>query len=234
MRVFLFTVCVFIYSLTYAQPGGGGGGRQGGPPQGGGQGGQQQQHPEMREFNASEVAGIFSYDVDEAVKKIKIKKDKNLVLKVRRTIDKYNIKVQEIEILNKDNFDTLNVYVNAVMKSSMANRGQGRGNNQQRGGGYGNENNRDIGEDSDDPVRKVRELVREKIEPAKRAVKEEEGKLNEALENMLDEKQYKKWLKYQEQVKEELNPKPQSNNQNGGQMRSGGGQGGPPGGGGIR
>lgn len=236
MRILLL-LCTLSFSLTYAQLGGGGGmmgggqGGQRGGSQGGGQGGQQR--PEERVFNASEVAGIFAYDVNEAVKKIKIKKDKKLALDVSKAINIYNIKVKEIEILNKDNFDTLNVYVNTVMKSSMANRGQGR-DSQQRGG-YDEESSRERGENSDDPRRKIREIVREKVDPAKRAVEDEERRLNETLESLLNEKQYKKWLKYQEDVKEELNPKPQSNNQNGGgQMRSGGGQGGSLGGGGMR
>ena len=226
MRVFVLVICALSVSLTYAQPGGGG--QFGGQGGGGGQGGQQQQRPEMREFNAAEVAGIFAYDVDEAIKKIKIKKNKDLELKVTRAISKYNTKVSEVGLLNKDNFDTLNVYVNAMMKSRRGSRGQQRGDQQQSS--YGNDDRRHRG-GQDEENEKSRELVREKIEPVKRAIQKEERKLNDALQGLLNDKQYEKWLKYQEKFKEEQNPKPENNQQRGGGQGRGG-QGGPPGGGG--
>lgn len=230
MKFFLLVASILSFSLMHAQPGGGGqrGGGMGGSPQGGGQMGQER--PEMREFKATEAAGVFTYDSDEAIKKIKIKKDKDLVVNARKAIANYNRKINEIELLNKDNFDTLNVFMNAMKKARQSNRGQNRGSQQM---GYGNENNRGMS-DENEGMRDIMRSIREKIDIVKNEVKQEENKLNGTLENLLNEKQYKKWLKYQEDVKEEQNPKPKSNNQNGSQMRSGGGgQGGPPSGGGM-
>lgn len=226
MRVFLLLICTLSFSITYSQPPGGGGGGQRGGGQGGGQ---MEERPEreVEAFDASKMAGIFAYDDAIVIKKIKLKKkDKELTLDVRKAIDNYNRNVQEIGLLNKDNFDTLNVYVNAVMKASMANRGQNRGS-QQMGGG-----NDDARGGEDDPMRNAMELAKEKMEPAREAIKEEENKLNTTLEAILSEKQYGKWLKYQEDVKESLKPKSESDNQNR-EMRMGG-QGGGPGGGGMR
>ena len=220
MRILLVLVCMLSFSFIYAQPGGGG---QGGPPGGGRSMSSSQERPKMVEFNAAKVAGIFNYDDEAAIKKIKIKKKhKDLTLKVRKAIEKYNIRVNEIALLNKDNFDTLNVYVNAKMKAMQSSR-----QNSQTGGN----SNMDRGDDSDSPMKASRELIKQKIDPAKKEVKVAEGKLNTHLESILSEKQYGKWLKYQVKVKSELIEEPESNNNSDSGMSRGGGQGGPPGGG---
>lgn len=220
MRTLLVLLCMLTFSFIYAQPGGGG---QGGPPGGGRSMSSSQERPKMVEFNAANVAGIFNYDDDAAIKKIKIKKkDKDLTLKVRKAIEKYNIHVNEIALLNKDNFDTLNVYVNAQMKALQSSR-----QNSEMGGG----SSINGGDDTDSPMKASRELVKQKIDPAQREVKIAETKLNANLESMLSEKQYEKWIKYQEKVKSDLNPKQETRQNNNSGMSRGGGQGGPPGGG---
>ncbi|GAL64222.1 hypothetical protein JCM19300_848 [Algibacter lectus] len=220
MRILLVLVCMLSFSFIYAQPGGGG---QGGPPGGGRSMSSSQERPKMVEFNAAKVAGIFNYDDEAAIKKIKIKKKhKDLTLKVRKAIEKYNIRVNEIALLNKDNFDTLNVYVNAKMKAMQSSRGQNQsGSRMDRSDTSSNDS-------KDDPERAK---IKQKIDPAKKEVKVAEGKLNTHLESILSEKQYGKWLKYQAKVKSELIEEPESNNNSDSGMSRGGGQGGPPGGG---
>ena len=219
MKHILAIVFVLGISLTYAQRGGGG---MGGMQQGGGmsqRGGMQQQQVEIPEFNAAQGAGIFKYDADEVIKKIKIKKDKNLIQGVSRAIGTYNIKMDEIALLNKDNFDTLNVYVNTTLKSKRS----------QRGGQQLESNDDSSRTGSNDNLNDPKELIKAKIDPAKAAVKKEEHNLNKSLETLLSEKQYEKWLKYQETVKEDKQPKMPSNSNQG--NRQGGSMGGPPGGG---
>ena len=220
MRILLVLVCMLSFSFIYAQPGGGG---QGGPPGGGRSMSSSQERPKMVEFNAAKVAGIFNYDDEAAIKKIKIKKKhKDLTLKVRKAIEKYNIRVNEIALLNKDNFDTLNVYVNAKMKAMQSSRGKNQsGSRMDRSDTSSNDS-------KDDPERAK---IKQKIDPAKKEVKVAEGKLNTHLESILSEKQYGKWLKYQAKVKSELIEEPESNNNSDSGMSRGGGQGGPPGGG---
>lgn len=213
MRIILALLCVLSFSYSQAQPGGG---RPGGGPPGGRGDMSSMEAPKMIEFNASKVAGIFNYDDEAAIKKIKIKKKNNeLILNVRRAIEKYNNKVNEIALLNKDNFDTLNVYVNAKMKAMQSSRSQSSSRMDRSD------------DDQEDPDRAK---IEAKIIPAKKAVKIAEVNLNKKLEAILSEKQYGKWIKYQTLVKEELNPKPETNDYNSGMSR-GGGQGGPPGGG---
>lgn len=236
MRIFLLLLCALSFNVTEAQRGGGGmgGSRQGG---GMGQSGGMQERKERPKYNASQVAGIFSYDDNEAIKKIKVK-DEALTLNVRKAINEYNTNIQEIALLNKDNFDTLNVFMNTIMKSAMSSRrGQGQqnsGGGMQRGGSMqaGNDSQSD---DSRDIMRNAMELSREKIRPVKQAVKQEEEKLNTKLKALLNEKQYKKWLKYQDDIKEDMQPeKPSNNNQGGQRQNQGGGGMGGRGGGGMR
>lgn len=221
MRILLIVFSVLNFSSLFAQPGGGGGGQMGGQRGGGGmQGGQQRERPEMLEFNAAEVAGIFNYDASEAIKKIKIK-NKDLQQNVKKAIVNYNNKINDIALLNKDNFDTLNVYVNNLMKSRSKNRGQNR---------ESSDNAR--GKDSDRS--NDRELINQKTNPARIGVLTAEKKLNTELEALLDEKQYDKWLKYQKKIKDDLNPKQNENqNRSSGGRGSGGGQGGASRGGGM-
>ncbi|MEP3836375.1 MAG: hypothetical protein ABJM36_01955 [Algibacter sp.] len=223
MRVFLLLLCALSLNITQAQRGGGGG--RGGRSMGGGQEQSERQRPKMVEFDASKIVGIFNYDDNEAVNKIKLKskKDDALILDVRQAIMKYNQAVNEIALNNKDNFDTLNVYMNMVMKSSRSQRGQ-----QRDSGDYGMQQDTE-----ENPMREAKKLAEEKMEPAKKAIQEEEVKLNTQLEGLLNEKQYKKWLKYQVDVKKDLVPEESSEENN--NMSRGGGQGGSSrGGGGMR
>ncbi|KJD36201.1 hypothetical protein PW52_06265 [Tamlana sedimentorum] len=219
MKALLSLVLILSFEFVVAQPGGGGM-MGGGGMRGGGQGGQQnQERQEMPEFDAAKVAGIFNYDDAEVLKKIKLKKkEESLTLEVRKAINTYNVRVNEIALLNKDNFDTLNVYVKAVRESQQANRGQNQSFDR-------SEQDRE-----DDPRFKVMELVKEKTEPVKALVVKEEDKLNQKMQTLLDEKKYNKWLDYQAEIKEELNPKRPERNDSG--MQGGGRQGGRQGGGG--
>ncbi|MDO7171279.1 hypothetical protein [Mariniflexile sp. AS56] len=191
MKKFLLVVCVLSFGFSYAQPGGGGG--MGGSQSGRGQSNQQREKPEMKTFEASKLAGIFNYDDDAAIKKIKIKKNPELILSVRKSIINYNNRINEIALLNKDNFDTLNVYMNAIIKTSKRSSG--------------NQDQRDMSHSDDNPMRVAQNKAKAKIDPVKNAVKKEEEKLNKQLKALLSEKKYSKWLKYQAQVKADLNPK---------------------------
>jgi hypothetical protein len=202
MKNILLILSVFSFSLTYAQRGGGqGGGAMGGQNRGGGQ---QQQRQERPKFNASKIAGVFNYDIDQAINKIKIKKkNKALITGVGSEISKYNTAINEIALLNKENFDTLNVYMNDVMKSLQVSGDRSK-------------------------MKAIRGSVREKLQPVRLSVMQEETKLNESLTMLLDENQLRRWKQHQKEIKAELSPG-RANNQmrgnNTGNRQRGGGQG---------
>ena len=223
MRYIIFLFSVLMMPSSYAQPGGGGG-RQGGQMNGGGQ---QQQREELPDFDAAKVAGIFSYDDTESIKKIKIRNNDDLKLKVRRAIAKYNIQMDEISLVNTENFDTLNVVMNTMRKQMRPDRSSGDNQMGMRQRGGDNSQTQGRSNENDDPMRMAMKTTKQKIELVKVVVLKEEKLLNDQLESMLSEKQYKKWIKYQTKIKKENAPNEPSNNQNqdGGRMR-GGGQGG--------
>ena len=120
-RLFLITL-LFANFGFYAQ-GQRGGNRGGRPHQNQNrQGGEQR---EIKEFKASDVAGIFYYDIKKVIKKIKVK-DKETQNKVKKALKDYNFKVKEIAFLNSEKFNDLD----EVMKTMKgAQRRLGNRNN---------------------------------------------------------------------------------------------------------
>ncbi|RCS27435.1 hypothetical protein DUT90_04795 [Polaribacter sp. WD7] len=152
-----------------------------------------QQNRKPRAFKASEVAGLFFYDIDKVLKKLNLKNDKSKPLVVS-LLKKYNTQIKEIEFSNADTFTNLNKIVNAEMKSIRA-QGNNRVNNQ-RG--------------------LTREKAQEIIRPIRQKVRKNEKNLNNGLKDILTEKELKKWVKYQKAKKDKLKPKrPQRNNNQG-------------------
>ncbi|MBU3012178.1 hypothetical protein KO506_12245 [Polaribacter vadi] len=181
MKHIFFAALLLVNSLIFSQ-----GMRNGG-------GGMNQQNRqgetrEVKEFKASEAAGIFYYETDVVIKKIKVKDDQ-LKIKVKKVISNYNFKVKEIAFLNSVKFSDLNVVVNTSMSSG----------------------NREEGV-------KMREKVEEVIKPVKEEILIHEEELNKNLENILSEKQFKKWVKYQKNKRDSLEPK-KHNNEEGGRGR---------------
>ena len=205
-KIFLFTVLFSCFSFfAQGQRGGNGGGRS--PQNQNRQGGEER---EVKEFNASDVAGIFYYDIKKVIKKLKVK-DKKTQNKVKKALKDYNFKIKEIAFLNSDKFNGLN----EVMKTL-------KGTDRRQG-------NRNDDNDLENPVTNKREGIRGKIQniirPVRNEIRGHEEILNETLENVLSEKQNMKWIKYQKKQKEELMPKrPERNQNNNGQRQRGNGQ----------
>lgn len=118
------------------------------------------------------------------LKKAKVK-DEAIKLKVTDAVKNYNAKVKEISFLNSDKFKGIDV----ILKFITENRGRNASNNENNNGDN------------------VRKKIRELISPIRREVRDNEVVLNQTLENLLSNKQNKKWLKYQKNQKDELRPK---------------------------
>lgn len=172
MKKSIFIVVLFLSVTFYAQPPGGGRG-------GSSQNRQEQNNKEgkkVKEFKASELAGVFYYDIDEVIKKIKVKKEQ-LDFEVRKALKDYNFEVKEISFLNSIKFNDLD----AVVKSTTANKDREKG-------------------------MEMRKKVNEILNPIREEIHQKEVKLNQKLEAILSEKQQKKWLKYQDKIKESIQP----------------------------
>lgn len=190
MKKIFFGIVVFVNIAFYGQPPGGG---NGGGRRSQGQESQSNNEREIKKFSASDVAGIFYYDIEEIIKKLKLKDENKQAIAIKALKD-YNLKIKEISFLNSKKFSDLDVVVNSLRQA----------------------NDREASVET-------RKKVGELIGPIKDEIRENERQLNETLESILSEKQQKKWLKYQKNKKESLQPKrPDNENRQGTRMNEGG------------
>ena len=178
-NIFLVLITFLTFNL-FGQPPGGGRGQQG-------QRQQPEQAQEVKEFSARDAAGLFYYDVEKVIKKIKVKDEKKLY-QVNKALRNYNFKIKEILFLNSEKLSDLDLVISSLPKSSKQNRNQSS-------------------EDNSEKNTDRRKIIRNIIGPVRDDVHTHEIELNQILEDILSEKQQKKWLKYQKSKKESLLPK---------------------------
>ncbi|MEM9717794.1 MAG: hypothetical protein AAGA10_01005 [Bacteroidota bacterium] len=123
------------------------------------------------EFHAEKAAGIFYYDADQVIKKMKIT-DEQDKLKVIEALFAYNGKMSELSTENAPVFRELENEFNRNVKIAMQNRDRSQ-------------------------MDGVREKIKGTIPPIKMQVFEVEKVLNNTMRLILSDKQNKKWLKYQ-------------------------------------
>ncbi len=187
MKHLFFATLLLVSSFIFSQ-----GMRNGG-------GGMNQQNRQgatraVQEFNASDAAGIFYYETDEVIKKIKVKDDQ-LKFKVKKALSNYNFKIKEIAFLNSVKLNDLDKLMAAMRDSQPTNLQDNSSNSDER--------------------QNMRKAIGKVIRPIKDEILSNEEVLNKTLEEILSEKQNKKWLKYQNNIKESLQPKrPDNNGQN--------------------
>ena len=138
-----------------------------------------QEPPKMLKYNAKNAANIFYYNIDKIPKKIKVKSEalKKITTKELRN---YNSKIKNISFLNFQELRELEVLVNTIGEQSRTNP---------------------------DLRRRLRKNIELVILPIRDSVAKFEETVNSAFENVFSKKQYKKWIKYQKNVKRELLPK---------------------------
>lgn len=134
--------------------------------------------PKEQRFDAAVEVGIFYYEEEKAIKKIKIK-EKELRYGVKREIIAYNSKIKEISFLKNAELNEVTSIVNAANTPS----------------------DRAV-------IDKIRTRIHKVMNPIKDSIKSFETRLNTNLEKQLSKKQFKNWLKYQRRKKREMAPKP--------------------------
>ena len=140
--------------------------------------GRSQTAPKEQKFDAAVEVGIFYYEEEKAIKKIKIKA-KKLKYGVKREIIAYNSKIKEISFLKNAELKEVTSIVNAANTPS----------------------DRAV-------IDEIRTRIHKVMNPIKDSIKSFETRLNANLEKQLSQKQYKNWLKYQRRKKREMAPKP--------------------------
>lgn len=138
----------------------------------------QQKAPEV---NPELMAGIIMYDTDEALKKIKVKKEPQKVI-VIKAISLYNNKINEIKTFNYITFNNIKSYITKKLNEVQLTKDYRS-------------------------MEEVRMKVKDMIDPVKEKVKNQKTILNETLEKELSAKQYKNWGKFQRSELKKLQPK---------------------------
>ena len=134
--------------------------------------------PAAQKFDAAVQVGIFYYEEEKAIQKMKVKQ-KALKYTVKREIIAYNSKIKEISFLKNAELNEVNTIINSTSLRT----------------------DRTILTDLRTRVQKV-------MSPIKDSIKSFETRLNLNLKKQLSNKQYKNWLKFQKRKKREMLPKP--------------------------
>jgi hypothetical protein len=176
MKKILFILVTFLTVNLFAQPPGGARRKQGQKPK-------TDQTKKIKKFSSSDVAGVFYYDIEKVIKKLKVKNEKKKY-SIEKALKNYNFKVKEISFLNSEKFTDFDLVLDAASKT-----------NDRKG------------------TMAMRKKVVEVIRPIRDSIYANEKELNKTLENLLSEKQQKKWLKHQKKKKQSLQPpRPQNKN----------------------
>ena len=127
------------------------------------------------DFNAETAAGLFEYDVEEVIEKLKIADDTTMQT-VTKALNTYNSKIFDLSMEHASTFKALEDEFDKNVQIAM----QRRDRSQMNG---------------------VKAKIQQVIPPIRMQVGAEENVLNEAMIILLTEKQNDKWLKYQKRKK---------------------------------
>lgn len=125
------------------------------------------------EFNAIEKARLVTYDTEKVIKKLKVT-DESIAEEIINHLQNYNIEINNILSTHSNTLADLESEFDRNVKIAIQNRDRSQ-------------------------MSAVKGKIKQIIPPIRDEVYEHEKVLNEALENILTEKQNKKWLKYQNQ-----------------------------------
>lgn len=146
------------------------------------------------------MAGILLYDSDEVIKKIKLK-DLSKQILIEEAIEIYNNSISEIKAFNYQIFDEVKIYLDNARNEAKIN------------------NDKFLMKEASHNAKKM-------LQPVQNKVKEHHVTLNFTMENILTNKQYGKWDKYQKKKHAELKPATnnnyQMNSQSGGKGKGNG------------
>jgi len=134
------------------------------------------------------MARIIMYDYEAVIKKLKIKKAP-LKTVVMHAIYKHNNKINEIKTFNYETFDNVSKFLTKKRNEALLNR-------------------------DFSTMKEAKMQANEMLAPIRKKVLLHKNTLNTTFEKELSEKQYKKWLKYQETELKKLNPKAPQTQQN--------------------
>jgi len=162
---------------------------------------QQGQNSQMAQpkVNPQNMARIIMYDYEEVIKKLKIKKEPKQTV-IAQAISKHNSKINELKTFNYETFDNVTSFLTKKRNEAKLSR-------------------------DFSTMRESQMQANEMLAPIRKKVLLQKNALNTTFEKELSDKEYKKWLKYQEAELKKLNPKAKQNQPSqSGQRSQGSGQ----------
>lgn len=145
------------------------------------------------------MVGILLYDSDKVIKKLKIK-ESSKQMQIENAIDIYNNRISEIKAFNNQLFDDVKIYLDNAREKSKIN------------------NDKFL-------IKEANQNARKMLKPVQERVKGHHDVLNFTMGEILTEKQYLKWNKYQKKKRAALKPATANNQMNSGGKGKGNGQG---------
>ena len=122
-------------------------------------------------FKSEEAAGIYTYDIDKVIKKLKIE-DAETQQSIYAPVHAFNASMDQLSVTHAQTFNDLDAKFSSQVKIAMQRR------------------DRSV-------MDGVKTEIKQTIPPIRKEVMMHEAQLNTSMESVLDEKQYKKWLSYQ-------------------------------------
>jgi hypothetical protein len=159
--------------------------------------GSQMEQPQM---NPENMAGIYMYDSEDVLKKIKVKETTKQQV-ITKAITKYNNKINELKAFNYETFSNVKNFLDKKRNEAMLNQ-------------------------DNVTFKEAKIQANEMLKPIREKVQEQQSLINSIFLTALSPKEYNSWLKYQEKKQNELKPKTSENTpmQGSGQRSKGSGQ----------
>lgn len=133
------------------------------------------------DINPENMAGVIMYDADEAIKKIKIKKDPKKII-FKRSLSTYNNKINEIKTFNYLVFKDVKSFI--IKKTNEVKLTKDYRS-----------------------MKDARLKIQEMLDPIRSKIQVQDSILNTSLEKELTAKEYKNWTKYKKNQLKKLQPK---------------------------
>ncbi|QMU63279.1 MAG: hypothetical protein GKR88_02630 [Flavobacteriaceae bacterium] len=133
-------------------------------------------------FEPEKLAGLLSYDIKKACKKIGVKEKSDLGKKVVTVLKNYNTSIKDITRINQYALDDLKTTYDASIKIV--------------------EETRDIS-----VMKNFRDKIKVVMGPIRKEALKKDSILHVDLKALLDKKQFKKWIKYTEKIKKKAKPR---------------------------
>lgn len=134
------------------------------------------QQPRAPEINVEKAVGLIFYNIEKIGKKVGVKKSSDAFKEMASVFNSFNNELKQIKRINTFLFSEGKSKMEAAQKESMKNR-------------------------DFSALRKANKEVTESFKPIIKVIDDKEKKLEITLKEILSEKQYKKWIKYKENLK---------------------------------